>query len=164
MHFQKLLYLLLIVFVIASCKDDEMVINEENPFEQFIGTYEVVAQHTTGLHAVYDDMGQFIGMEERLDEVMHTIDISIAATDSVLVDGFLNNWNHGFTSTNAIALGDTLSIVKEDNDLTRNDYIRGKMWLQDNQLYMDYRWDQSDVWSPDATPEYGEVTAIGTKN
>ena len=149
-----------ILFFVASCGDDD----EINPaLAAFIGNYEVESIHTTGLHAVYDSVGNVIDYTTET-VVVATPNFEIASSasiDSVRITGLLGAGNDVGMGTLS---GDSLIIHFEQGDNIRNDYIRGTLWLnQADSLLLRYRWDHSDIWSPQAIPEYGEVVGNGVR-
>lgn len=148
-----------------SCSDDEASGPEK---DRFTGNYLIESEHISQIHTFYDSVGNVIGMG--LDTNIYSNEkLSITegtTSDTMVIDGLINSF---FSGNRTVAKGgllnDSIQIVYEQsNPPLSNDFIRGKIWLTEDSIFLDYYWDKSDIWSSGAFPEKGHVKASGIKN
>lgn len=166
-------FLVVLFFACKKDNDDSGIIPNNdsiisnNEFEAFIGLYEVQSRHISGIETFYDSIGNQIGMgidTSFVDNELLTIS-QYNQTDTLLLEGLINSFfqNHR-TAVKCVYSNDSLHIVHEFSvEILRNNYIRGKIWMKDDSLFLDYHWDKSDLWSSGALPEYGEVLSSGVR-
>ncbi len=163
---KKILLFLSIIaflFVMDSCKKDP--IDPVDPPEEevsFLGNYAIQSTHTFGLVPVYDSVGFAIDYEESTSIITDTISISqLSNTDSLYIESLLFSWHGVKINVKATMQNDSLNIIHDYSNSVRNNYIRGMVWLDSDSIFLDYRWDRSDIWSVGAVPEYGKVFSRG---
>lgn len=149
---------LLVTSLLAGCNNDEEV---APGLQAFVGDYTVVNIETSGLHGVFDSLGN-VDYIITTDTTTDDLNMRLVGTDSLELDGLLGTANNHLAK--ASLAGDTLRIHYEFGDNIRNEYIRGKIWqLGTDSIQLEYRWDRSDTWTQEAIPIYGRVVARGVR-
>ena len=167
---QTILFCILLFFCAISCSDDEAVTPTPTTnieIEKFIGNYQITNEHISGLHSVFDSVGNFLDYTVDTTLVSDSI-LTILATDltldSVMIQGLIKSLNGNFRQEVLATMEqDTLIIHYDEGNQISSDYIRGKIWLEGDSLFLDYRWNQSDTWSTGAIPSYGNVKGKGIR-
>lgn len=160
-----LLMTLLAILFFACKKEDDSIYTVD--FEDFIGVYNVESRHISGIKTFYDSIGNQVGMG--IDTVFVGSELVIISqynkTDTLLLEGLINSFFEAQRATVKCVYGnDSLHIFHEFSvEGVRNNFIRGRVWKENDSLFLDYRWDKSDTWSSGALPEYGEVVGRGAK-
>ena len=148
------------VLCFLSCKDEGGVPAELQPY---LGDYSVHYNHQYGLISVFDSLGN-IEYEERFTEIVDSLlTIEYDGTDSLVVNALPKGLYEGRTEVQAVLQDDTLRIFFEMNDIIRNNYVRGDIWLVGDSLFLDYRWNTSDTYNEQAPPEYGVLQGRGER-
>ncbi len=167
---QIIFFSVFLFFFIVSCnnnEDDTTVLPPNNEFEQFIGNYQIASEHISGLHPVFDSVGNVLGLTEDTTLVIDsllTILEKDATLDTVIINGLIKSAIGNFRQeVLATFEQDSLIIHYDQSNQISNDYVRGKIWLEGDSLFLDYRWDRSDTWSTGATPVYGNVKGKGIR-
>lgn len=153
------LSLIFALCLFTQCDEDEPETSN------FVGTYDISFTHISGLQDSYDSVGNQLGFiidTTFLENI--EIEISELGFDSLTVSGLLTGWNNNpFDDLSFFISDNPLVIDFDESTLTRNNYIRGEINLIADSLFIDYRWDRSDIWSTGATPVYGEYSGTGIK-
>ena len=133
----------------------------------FSGIWQVEGTHISGIHTFYDSIGNEIGMG--LDTTIVSTDMLLISqqgdTDTLIIDGLVKSFNANFrTIVQGTVQNDTINIHYDlSSPGTSNNYIRGQIWLQSDNIFLDYDWDTSDIWSTDGLPREGSVISSGSK-
>ncbi len=162
---RQILMLSAILLLIHACKKDDEVSIEEPSLDRYIGDYMVYSTHTARYYQLYDSVGNFLGLEEQVTEKIDSVlTISRMDEDTLKINGLIKGLYGDFRQeVKAVEENDTLNIIFEMSTATRNNYIRGQIWLDEDSLHLDYRWNRSDTWSGYAIPEMGEVEGSGMR-
>jgi len=162
MNPKKLIFFILALSCIAACKKAKI-----KKAAVYVGNYEIDFIHNSGLHIVYDSIGGIAALEERMVEGTDPF-LQISAidnTDSLEIEGLIKSLSGSYKETvKAIVEKDSLTIIFEESTQSiRNNFVRGKIWLESDSIFFDYRWNNSDIYNTEAIPSYGTVTAAGIK-
>jgi len=162
MNPKKLIFFIFVLSSITACQKAKI-----KKAAVYIGTYEVDFVQTSGLHIVYDSIGGIASLEERIEKGTDPF-LQISAlddTDTLQIDGLIKSLTGSYKEVvQAVVEKDSLSIIFEESTQgIRSHYIRGKVWLERDSIFFDYRWNNSDIYNSEAHPNYGDVTAAGMK-
>ncbi len=168
---QKNKYFLMLLFtaiLIAACSKENSFGNHNKvDLSIYIGDYNLTINHITGIHSQYDSIGNFLGFGIDTFNI-DSLNIIISQhkdTDSLVVEGLISTHHLNCCTKDILAVvtDDTLRLAHEHNSITRNDYVRGSITIDNDIIHMNYRWDNSDTWSTDAFPTYGIVAGNGKR-
>ena len=152
---------------LISCGDDDVM--ESDPFESlqpFIGDYSIESSQTVGILLFTDPDGNVIG-EGEVTETFSDDLLRISQqgnTDTLLIDGLMRDYeSHARQLVQAVVVNDSLNIIyhPDPTNTLENDYIIGKIWLNDQAIFLAYRWDRSDLEEEDFW--WGEVQGEGIR-
>lgn len=157
-----ILFIFLFCTLIHSCNNNK----QPEKFEIFYGNYNIEGVHKYGIIQEYDAPGNIIFEGYYTNEYSEMLEIKqLHNTDTLLILGLMNS----FEEEERIEVkgyfdSDTIRIVHEFNEHpVYNNYIRGNIWLQQDNIFLNYKWDKSDIWSNLALPRRGEVFGMGKR-
>lgn len=160
-------FLILALFMNIGCKKETTPLPEAPTNDQFIGNFTMDIEHQFGIITQYDSVGNIIYMG---NDTLNLKNQNMAITQQGQTDTLtISNIIKGFYSNNNIEVqglisNDTINLIYDKSDpLRMNNYVIGKIWINQDSIFMDYQWNTSDIWSAGALPERGTVMGKGSR-
>lgn len=131
--------------------------------EPYIGSYAIQGTHTQLQEIItLDSSGNFLSSELGLVEesFLDTIAIIVLNETTLNVSPLIRQ--NSTVDANLLLTNDTLNIDFDIGQETQVNKITGQIWLNNNQIYLDYRWKKGTSWGEEF-PLYGDIKANGPK-
>jgi len=153
-HLANMILAATLLLSAKACTDTALVQDE------YLGTYTASLTHITGIYPLYDDMGNPLGDGyDTIRYIQHAFSIEKdSESDSLNVTGLYNNYPERSDLIKGVVHEDTLHLFRQQDDIISKDNVRGYIFLSQDSLYINYRWDKTNTWATNAIPHYGMIT------
>lgn len=152
-------YSAIALLLLFSCGDD-------NKVSEYIGNYNLNVQHITGIHDIYDDEGNYLGLGiDTISNITMNIKISqLEDSDNLLIDGLItSHLNSCCDEVIGIVENNQISLSRNESDNINKDIVEGFIRFDSDSIIVDYNWDKSNIWASNAPPIYGIVDGVGVR-